>query len=313
MGGEVVSGPQLSGEGAELLASVLKKREEERHGTLSAQRNARRLESDALRMSPSEPANEGGTDEVVDVSAADDADQVDVGQRVDLDDGSEPKFGKLLLAMAVVCPLIFAVVLAVVLGGEPANVEAETADPLVETVGEAPEPIEPELTPETEVAGAVEVPDAQVDATAANTDDTANTANTANTDDTANTADEPQAVEADAAASTDAFTGGEVVSDRAVPGAFEIIVYDAEPAIGDVRSFALRVKNLGVDEEIPTDELDVVVGDEQVVTTISRFLHPTVPEGTSALASVRAEGVEPGNQFVRVLLDGIELARVPIE
>ena len=299
-----MSGPQLSGEGAELLASVLKKREEERHGTLSAQRNARRLESDALRMSPSEPANEGGTDEVVDVSAADDADQVDVGQRVDLDDGSEPKFGKLLLAMAVVCPLIFAVVLAVVLGGEPANVEAETADPLVETVGEAPEPIEPELTPETEVAGAVEVPDAQVDATAANT---------ANTDDTANTADEPQAVEADAAASTDAFTGDEVVSDRAVPGAFEIIVYDAEPAIGDVRSFALRVKNLGVDEEIPTDELDVVVGDEQVVTTISRFLHPTVPEGTSALASVRAEGVEPGNQFVRVLLDGIELARVPIE
>lgn len=304
MRGEVVSGPQLSGEGAELLASVLKKREEERHGTLSAQRNARRLESDALRMSPSEPANEGGTDEVVDVSAADDADQVDVGQRVDLDDGSEPKFGKLLLAMAVVCPLIFAVVLAVVLGGEPANVEAETADPLVETVGEAPEPIEPELTPETEVAGAVEVPDAQVDATAANT---------ANTDDTANTADELQAVEADAAASTDAFTGDEVVSDRAVPGAFEIIVYDAEPAIGDVRSFALRVKNLGVDEEIPTDELDVVVGDEQVVTTISRFLHPTVPEGTSALASVRAEGVEPGNQFVRVLLDGIELARVPIE
>lgn len=323
-----MSAPQLSGDGAELLANVLKRREADRHDTLSANRNARRRESDALRQDPpvsnddrstklkpfdgqfsvareaDEPNNEDEQIHVErDVIEVDDIDTDEDLIEVDADE-VKSQLVKFLLGVGVTIAVVICVALAVTLENRPASVDTAVVEQPVETVEE-------QVVVEAEVAGEVEVSE---DATPVDEIEpvAVDDADDSQIVDDLEIADEVVVAGPEA---NDVAPSEPIGSDRAAADFFEVTVYDAAPAQGDVHSFALRIENIAAGEEVPTEELEVFVGNEEgaVATTFIRFLHESVPEGTSALASVRAEDAGPGTQFVFVLLDGVELARIPVE
>ena len=98
------------------------------------------------------------------------------------------------------------------------------------------------------------------------------------------------------------------------PESIEVFVYDEDPAIDGVYSFALRLHSLDADVEIDTELFTVLVVDEngEESQTFSRFIHGTLPAASSALATVRSEGVGAGQQYVVVSLGEAEVGRVAI-
>ena len=259
--------PQLTSEGEQLLADVLRRRAENPtaaprrstngHDTATARSNRARRERDALRVPP-----------------------IDVEQPV-----SEPEAKSRV-------PLISGMLVGAVL-----------------LVGLAFSAFSPSGGVATEVAGAVEE----------RPESTTESAPAVESTDVATTAD------AEVARSVPDIDGSLPVEDTDTqPGAplapivnpesIEVIVYDEDPAINGVHSFALRVKSISTEAEIDTDAFTVVVVDEAGVEsqTFSRFIHSTLPVESSALATVRSEGSSPGPQYVVVRIGTTEIARIAI-
>lgn len=193
-----------------------------------------------------------------------------------------------------------------------------------------------EVTVETEVAGAsvenVDAPEDEVVDVAAETPDTStDEAVTSEVpdipeSDTTEEADarepatpiandevnDPQETEAQPADNVDADEG--LVTLSASVENLELVVYDVDPANGGNRSFAIRIVNDEAGESISTEgfavQLETTDG-ERVGATV-RFVHSEVPPGSSAIATVRAEGV-PGGPLNAVLVrDGVDIDSTPL-
>lgn len=249
--------PQLTSEGEQLLADVLRRRKEKPrasprhstasgHDTVAARANRTRRERDSLRTPPAAPR-----------PAEDQA----------------PNTASRLPV------LVFA--------------GASLAVALVLTASWLTQP-----TIETEVAGATEV---VVDTVARNVEE-----------------DSQQGGSAEERALPDADPDNGSTADMSLieidPALIEVSVYDEDPAIGGVYSFALRIKSLDTATEIDTNLFAISVEDETgtQATTFSRFIHGTLPVGSSALATVRAEGAGTEQQFVVVRVGEVEMARIAI-
>ena len=99
------------------------------------------------------------------------------------------------------------------------------------------------------------------------------------------------------------------------PNSIEVFVYDETPPADGEYSFALRLKSLATPTEIDTNLFSVVVEDADgtPATTSTRFVHDTLPVGSSALATVRASDTGSAENVVVIVLGDVEIARVPIE
>lgn len=99
------------------------------------------------------------------------------------------------------------------------------------------------------------------------------------------------------------------------PASIEVFVYDETPPKDGEYSFALRLKSLATPVEIDTNLFSVVVEDTNgtPASTSTRFVHDTLPVGSSALATVRASDTGAAETVVVIALGDVEVARVPIE
>ena len=73
-------------------------------------------------------------------------------------------------------------------------------------------------------------------------------------------------------------------------------VYDVDPVNQGTRSFAIRISNAG-DELIPSTagfEIQVLTASGERIPAMVRFVHQEIPTGSSAIATVRVEGVPQG-------------------
>lgn len=264
--------PQLSEDGARLLADVLSKRAHDRHNSLSSQRDERRRQADALRQDPvlqrdsgddGSPQSNGAGSRASSPIPDDDSD-------LELDGGGSGIWMRLLLLIAVGVAIGACIALITSLESRPVDgddvetVEVDSANSVaveqVESVGEA----------ETELE-----------------------------------------VEEAARQAAQAIASESLVK----PDDIEVSVYDTSPSNDGVYSFALRLKDISIAEELYTEDFTVRVEDEFGVpaTTFSRFVHETLPIGSSALATVRAEEAGPGQQFVVVWYENVAIARIAIE
>ena len=276
--------PQLTSEGEQLLADVLRRRSasshesvrrtQSHHDTSAARSNRSRRERDPLRVEPPVTAGESGSRErelgEIDLSATADSSRLPI----------------------VAGLLIGAVVLAI------AGFTAFSPSPTVAT----------EVAGVTEERGA----ELEVESAAASSTEPADVTDTVAPDDALVARSVP---EVDGSLTEDTATsqtqGSTVDLD---PTSIEVIVYDEDPAVNGVHSFALRIKSVSTEEEIDTNAFVVVVVDESGVEsqTFSRFIHATLPVGSSALATVRSEGAGPEQQYVVVRVGNSEVARIPI-
>lgn len=266
--------PQLTSEGEQLLADVLRRRAESSHGsvrrapsqhdTAIARSNRARRERDPLRVEPPVAAGES-----------------DSGQREDTN--------RLPIVAGL---LIGAVVLAV------AGFTAFSPSPTVAT----------------EVAGATEERSggSDVESDAASSTESADVTDADGQDDALVARSVPDVDGSLPENTTTSQSQGSTVD--LDPESIEVIVYDEDPAVNGVHSFALRIKSVSTDEELDTNSFDVVVVDESGVEsqTFSRFIHATLPVNSSALATVRSEGAGPEQQYVVVRVGDTEIARIPI-
>ncbi len=267
--------PQLSNDGARLLADVLSKRAHDRHNSLTSQRNERRRQADALRQDPVLQRDES-VETVEDRPQATSAEPVrplidDDDYDFDLDGDDNGPWMRLLLLIAIGVAIGVCIALATSLESRPVNkVDLET----VQVDGADTVAVE-----QVEAVGEVEAEE-QIDEEAAR-----------------------QAAQA-------------IVAESLVkPDDIEVSVYDTSPSNDGVYSFALRLKDISIVEELYTEDFTVRVEDEFGVpaTTFSRFIHETLPIDSSALATVRAEEAGPGQQYVVVWYENVAIARIPIE
>lgn len=94
-----------------------------------------------------------------------------------------------------------------------------------------------------------------------------------------------------------------------------LVVYDVDPTNGGTRSFAIRVANSDSEGElIPTAgfEVQLETQDGERIDAIVRFVHADVPPGSSAIASVRVEGVPDGAAQAVLVHDGVDIDSVPL-
>ena len=73
-------------------------------------------------------------------------------------------------------------------------------------------------------------------------------------------------------------------------------VYDVDPVNQGTRSFAIRISNAS-DELIPSTagfEIQVLAASGERIPAMVRFVHQEIPSGSSAIATVRVEGVSQG-------------------
>lgn len=131
--------PQLTDDGAKLLADVLAKRANDRHNTLSSQRNARRREADRLRQTPErgDPehgAPETGADEAVE-SELNAEYQVLYGHETDANDGAPIRW-VVLIAVGLAIGVCIVLIASLGSGSGEGSVEAveSTADEPVDQV-----------------------------------------------------------------------------------------------------------------------------------------------------------------------------------
>ena len=318
---EEVKAPRLSDNGARVLAEVLNKRANDRHNTLVAQRNERRRKNDALRIAPPdsfelEQSTAIGADELEAFSLADPGvalELPDDDDALDLAEGDgEESSRRWMWAAGLAAAVGVCVLLASALDTLPARVDSVA--PEVSTVPQ-------EVDPPDADAEQVGEPEAVAVPTDSEPADTAtDTATTETVLAESEQAEEVIAAEvlSESATSTSRVASNELtgITPRAIPGELEVLVYDTAPsANGEVYSFALRLKSIAAADDIPTEDFTIRVENEDGIPaeTFTRFLHDVLPVDTSALASVRAEGAAPGEQFVTVWLDDVLLERIPIE
>ena len=116
-------------------------------------------------------------------------------------------------------------------------------------------------------------------------------------------------MEASRAKSADAGT-----APAAVPEGLALVVYDVDPANAGTRSFAIRVVNPGDSSVISTSGLGVQldIGAGERIDALVRFVHDEVPPGSSAVATVRAEGVPDVDAVAYLVYDGADLDSSPL-
>jgi len=266
-------GPKLSGEGAKLLADVLEDHGTDRHDSLAARRNARRYESDVLR-------SEATGDEKHSMLPVRRSDSVEFV----FDSGAQARANKVLIATVLLTVVVFTWLIIAVWPDSGGEVASE------QIPGSADIDAPPEESPS----------EAIVDSVTEERPDPPDVSETAFSD-----------------ATTDDVIGDEVeeIEPRAAAEDLEVMIYDTAPSDGSVYSFALRIKSVSTTEEIPTEDFEIIVehADGVSATTFSRFVHESLPLESSALATVRAEDAAPGDQFLVVWLDGVQLSRIPIE
>ena len=92
-------------------------------------------------------------------------------------------------------------------------------------------------------------------------------------------------------------------------------VYDVDPVNNGTRSFAIRVSNDST-EEVPSTAafaIEVEAANGERLPGIVRFIHDTIPAGSSAIGTVRVEGV-PDGPAIAVLVTGdtdVDLQTLP--
>lgn len=94
-----------------------------------------------------------------------------------------------------------------------------------------------------------------------------------------------------------------------LPLGLELAVYDVDPINEGTRSFAIRISNLGDEPVRSVDEFSIEVELEsgERLPAFVRFIHQEIPSGSSAIATVRVEGVPDGPSSAVLLFDGREL------
>ena len=83
-------------------------------------------------------------------------------------------------------------------------------------------------------------------------------------------------------------------------------LFDSGPVNAGTRSFAIRVSNAG-DEEVPSTDgfgIEIEVASGERIPAFVRFIHQEIPSGSSAIATVRAEGVPEGPSTVVLVFGG---------
>ena len=303
--------PKLSEDGARLLANVLDKRAADRHDTLSARRNARRREHDELRIPPDRNENPHFPRERQSRSTT----PGEVVQYSVVEEEPESESRSWLVLTGFCAVLIFCVFLVTTLDRQPAQVESGTAaQALVET--DDSELVEEDVEPVAAADDSLQdspVEESVVSDSADDVDD-ADDAADAQGESAETFAAVVEDVDVDVAGLQESAVIEPTIGEsRAAASDFEITVYDSTSE-AEVASFALRFQNLGADGDIPTEDIMVQVENEEgeVAQTFVRFLHPSVPVGSNALASVRAEDLVEGDQFVAVWLDGVQIARIAL-
>lgn len=97
------------------------------------------------------------------------------------------------------------------------------------------------------------------------------------------------------------------------PESIDIFVYDETPAENGDVTFALRLKSVATSVEIDTNVFSVELqsSDGAPAPTSVRFVHDTLPVGSSALATVRSTNLGSETSVVVVSMGGREIGRVP--
>jgi len=261
--------PRLSEDGARRLAEALQSHE--RHDTARARAGAHRRSKDPLRGDAGNQtphAHQNGTE--AEDSAHADAPPV-----------ARPRggafFGPLVIGLSAVAVVVFAVV-AGLIGGDDAGFAEEVA---------------------TEVAGEVEFIDDTVERTEVD--------RSAPAESSVVTAESTSETVARSVVSSEDAAPASLILD---PGMLALAVYDVDPVQSGVRTFAIRVRNVNALEDVDTERLDIQVQDAagNRVPALFRFEHSEVPQGSSAIASVRVEGSPPGEAVVILRHDGVDVA-----
>lgn len=94
-----------------------------------------------------------------------------------------------------------------------------------------------------------------------------------------------------------------------LPEALGLQVYDVDPLNEGTRSFAIRISN-GGEELVPTVEgltIEVELETGERVPAFVRFIHQEIPSGSSAIATVRVEGIPEGPSSAVLVFDGNDL------
>lgn len=98
------------------------------------------------------------------------------------------------------------------------------------------------------------------------------------------------------------------------PTAIDATISEVGLPINGVRSFTLDLKSVATQDEISTDAFSVVVEerDGTMLTTFVQFERTWLAVGSSASATVRAEGATPADLDAVVRLGQVEVARIPL-
>ena len=92
-------------------------------------------------------------------------------------------------------------------------------------------------------------------------------------------------------------------------------VYDVDPANAGTRSFAIRISNDSGESVLSTEAfaIEIETPSGERIPALVRFVHESIPAGSSAIATVRVEGV-PDGPATAVLVTGdtdIDLQELP--
>lgn len=98
------------------------------------------------------------------------------------------------------------------------------------------------------------------------------------------------------------------------PDSIDVFVYDETPSTNSEYTFALRLKSVSTQAPIDTSAFLIAVENAQgeTASTTLRFVHDSLPVGSSALATVRASDTGDAENFVVITLGDVQIARVPI-
>lgn len=98
------------------------------------------------------------------------------------------------------------------------------------------------------------------------------------------------------------------------PEAIAVTVYNQDPPVNGRVQFALRLNSVATAAELDTNIFTVEVHNDEdgLAATGFDFLHPTLPVGSSALATVQATGLAGQAHFVVVSVGDVEVASLPL-
>ena len=98
-------------------------------------------------------------------------------------------------------------------------------------------------------------------------------------------------------------------SPLALAGNIGLSVYDIDPINQGTRSFAIRISNASDEPVVSTEGFTIELqdADGERIPALVRFVHQEIPSGSSAIASVRVEGVPEGPTTAVLLFDGVDV------